>query len=142
MCSITERKHLKEKKLALKFFSLRNWKDEFPCIVIQRLREKGFGGKTRSLFGDTLNLRCLLDVDVLISCSVMAHSLRPHGLQPSRLLCPWNSPGLEFAQIHVHFLLTQLLPVFSPKQRGPQGSFRSSQNSLRFATEMVLGSLS
>ena len=93
MCSITERKHLKEKKLALKFFSLRNWKDEFPCIVIQRLREKGFGGKTRSLFGDTLNLRCLLDVDVLISCSVMAHSLRPHGLQPSRLLCPWNSPG-------------------------------------------------
>ena len=37
----------------------------------------------------------------------------------------------EFAQVHVHFLLTQLLPVFSPKQRGPQGSFRSSQNNLR-----------
>ena len=104
MCSITERKHLKEKKLALKFFSLRNWKDEFPSIVIQRLREKGFGGKTRSLFGDTLNLRCLLDVDVLISCSVMSHSLRPHGLQPSRLLCPWNSPGKNTG-VGCHFLL-------------------------------------
>ena len=23
----------------------------------------------------------------------MSHSLRPRGLQPARLLCPWNSPG-------------------------------------------------
>ena len=25
--------------------------------------------------------------------SVMSNSLRPHGLQPARLLCPWDSPG-------------------------------------------------
>ena len=25
--------------------------------------------------------------------SVMPNSLGPHGLQPTRLLCPWNSPG-------------------------------------------------
>ena len=25
--------------------------------------------------------------------SVMSNSLRPHGLQPARLLCSWNSPG-------------------------------------------------
>ena len=25
--------------------------------------------------------------------SVMSDSLRPHGLLPTRLLCPWNSPG-------------------------------------------------
>ena len=25
--------------------------------------------------------------------SVMSDSLRPHGLQPARLFCPWNSPG-------------------------------------------------
>ena len=30
---------------------------------------------------------------VCISCSVMTDSLRPHGVHPSRLLCPWNSPG-------------------------------------------------
>ena len=28
-----------------------------------------------------------------LSCSVMSNSLRPHGLQPSRPLCPWDSPG-------------------------------------------------
>ena len=30
---------------------------------------------------------------VVLSCSVMSHSLRPHRLQSTRLLCPWNSPG-------------------------------------------------
>ena len=28
-----------------------------------------------------------------LSCSVMSNSLQPHGLEPARLLCPWNSPG-------------------------------------------------
>ena len=27
------------------------------------------------------------------SCSIMSNCLRPHRLQPARLLCPWNSPG-------------------------------------------------
>ena len=26
-------------------------------------------------------------------CSVVSDSLQPHGLQPTRLLCPWNFPG-------------------------------------------------
>ena len=30
---------------------------------------------------------------VCVSRSVMSDSLRPHGVQPTRLLCPWNSPG-------------------------------------------------
>ena len=28
-----------------------------------------------------------------VSCSVVSHSLQPHGLYPARLLCPWDSPG-------------------------------------------------
>ena len=28
-----------------------------------------------------------------VSCSVVSNSLQPHGLQPARLLCPWDSPG-------------------------------------------------
>ena len=28
-----------------------------------------------------------------VSLSVMSASLRPHALQPARLLCPWDSPG-------------------------------------------------
>ena len=27
------------------------------------------------------------------SCSVVSDSLQPHGLQPTRLLCPWEFPG-------------------------------------------------
>ena len=29
----------------------------------------------------------------MLSCSVMSDSMWPHGLQPPRLLCPWDSPG-------------------------------------------------
>ena len=28
-----------------------------------------------------------------VSRSLMSNSLQPHGPQPTRLLCPWNSPG-------------------------------------------------
>ena len=28
-----------------------------------------------------------------VSCSVVSDSLQAHRLKPSRLLCPWNSPG-------------------------------------------------
>ena len=30
-----------------------------------------------------------------VSQSVMPDSLRPHGLQPTRLLCPWDFPGKD-----------------------------------------------
>ena len=38
------------------------------------------------------------------SCSVMSNSLRPHGLQPTRLLHPWNFPGKNTGVV-CHFLL-------------------------------------
>ena len=31
----------------------------------------------------------------VLGCSVMSSSLRPHGLWPARLLCPWDSPGMN-----------------------------------------------
>ena len=37
-------------------------------------------------------IRWLLDL-LKYMCSVMSNSTRPHGLQPSRLLHPWNFPG-------------------------------------------------
>ena len=30
---------------------------------------------------------------IMFSCSVVSDSLRPHGLQPSRLLRAWDFPG-------------------------------------------------
>ena len=32
----------------------------------------------------------------IVMCSVMSHSLRPHGLQPARLLCPWGFSRQEY----------------------------------------------
>ena len=39
-----------------------------------------------------------------VSCLVMSNSLWPHGLQPARLLCPWDSPG-QNTGVGCHFLL-------------------------------------
>ena len=40
----------------------------------------------------------------VLSCSVMSDSLQYHGLQPARLLCPWNFPG-ENTGVSCYFLL-------------------------------------
>ena len=45
--------------------------------------------------------------EVKWSHSVMSDSLRPHGLQPKRLLCPWDFPG-ENAGVGCHFLLQEI----------------------------------
>ena len=63
----------------------------------------------------------------------MSDSLRPHGLQPTRLLCPWDSPGkntgvgchallqgifptqgLNFGKPLMHIITTKLVPYFLP----------------------------
>ena len=36
---------------------------------------------------------CLHYCCLLLNCFSYSDSLRPHGLQPARLLCPWDSPG-------------------------------------------------
>ena len=48
--------------------------------------------------------------DVKRSCSVMSDSLPPHGLQPAKLLCPWDFPGKNTG-VGCHFLLQGLFPA-------------------------------
>ena len=40
----------------------------------------------------------------------MPDSLRPHGLQPTRLLCPWDFPGKDTG-VGFHFLLQGIFPT-------------------------------
>ena len=54
-----------------------------------------------------------------VSLSVMVNSLQPLGLQPSRLLCPWNSPGKNTG-VGCQFLLQGIFQIL--------GSGRSSSN--------------
>ena len=44
------------------------------------------------------------------SHSVVSHSLRPHELQPTRLLCPWDSPG-KSTGVGSHALLQGIFPT-------------------------------
>ena len=44
---------------------------------------------------------------VWVSCSVVSNSLQPHRLQPTRLLCPWNSPGKN-TRVGCHALLQRI----------------------------------
>ena len=46
-------------------------------------------------------------------CSVVSDSLRPHGLEPARLLCPWNFSGRNTG-VGCHFLLQG---IFSARDR-------------------------
>ena len=45
-----------------------------------------------------------------VSHSVVSDSLQAHGLQPSRLLCPWNSPGKNTG-VGCHSLLQGIFPT-------------------------------
>ena len=52
------------------------------------------------------------------SCSVVSNSLRPHGLQPTRLLRPWHFPGKSTGEGCHRLLWIPLLPlhiITSPK---------------------------
>ena len=46
-----------------------------------------------------------------ISPSVMSNSLWLHGLEPTRLLCPWNSPDKNTTGVGCHFLLQGIFPT-------------------------------
>ena len=48
-------------------------------------------------------------VDKRFSLSVVSNSLRPHGLQPTRLLCPWDYLGKNTG-VGCHFLLQGIFP--------------------------------
>ena len=43
-------------------------------------------------------------------CLVLSDSLRPPGLQPARLLCPWDSPGKNTG-VGCHVLLQGIFPT-------------------------------
>ena len=59
--------------------------------------------------------RIQLDIHISVfGCSVMSDSLRPHGLQPSRFLCPRGFPGKNTG-VGCHFLLQGVFPTQGSK---------------------------
>ena len=54
--------------------------------------------------------KLLISIPVCVSRSVASNSLQLHGLQTSRLLCPWDSPGKN-SGVGCHFLLQGIFPI-------------------------------
>ena len=50
--------------------------------------------------------------------SVVSNSLQPHGLWPTRLLCPWDCPGKDIG-VGCHFFLQGNLPELGIELRSP-----------------------
>ena len=46
----------------------------------------------------------------MLTCSAASDSLRLHGMQPTRLLCPWNFPGRNTG-VRCPFLLQGIFPT-------------------------------
>ena len=53
-----------------------------------------------------------------VSRSVVPESLWPHGLQPSRLLCPWDFPGKDTG-VGCHFFLQGIFPIQGSEPGSP-----------------------
>ena len=74
------------------------------------------------------------------SCPVVSDPQRPHGLQPSRLLCPWDFPGKSTGVgCHCLLLMTLLISwwllLINSVLNNPVGFLYLSFNSLEFSPE-------
>ena len=72
---------------------------------------------------------------VQFSRSVVSDSLRPHGLQPTRLLRPWDFPG-KSTGVGCHCLLWKAAYMQTKKQNS--NSVNSSQNFLMMTMSQIL----
>ena len=76
----------------------------------------------------------------MLSHSVVSNSLRPHWLQPARLLCPWNSPGKStgWAAVPSSRGSSQPMQVASPETPAlPAGSLSLSHPGSRKRAQQI-----
>ena len=86
---------------------------------------------------------------VYVSCSAVFDSLQPHGLQPTTLLCPWNSQARKLEWIakpssrgiflnpgflHCRQILYRLSHQGSPKKQSMVLTNHSNQLALKYLT--------
>ena len=63
-----------------------------------------------SIIGERKQTSACTSHGAALSRSGMSDSLRPHGLEPTRLLCPWGSPS-ENTRVGCHALLQGIFPT-------------------------------
>ena len=87
-------------------------------MILLRIRAISlpFNSSSYKLFQKALKLLCIFkscDTVCMHACSVASvasDSVRTYGLQPVRLLYPWDSPGKDTG-MGCHFLLQEIFPI-------------------------------
>ena len=85
-------------------------------MLISDVQQSDLGIHIHVLFHFFFHYRLLQDSDCnslcypVCVCLVVSDSLQPHGLWPTRLLCPWNFPGKN-TRVGCHFLLQGIFPI-------------------------------
>ena len=97
----------------------KGWVPSFQLVMGS---EKGWGGQSSSCFRAEASTggcrRAALRTSAgtsrvhssIVSVTLVSNSLRPHGLQPARLLCPWDSPGKNTG-VGCHSFLQGIFPT-------------------------------
>ena len=64
-------------------------------LIVSILVQMKDNGNPHTLLGETaIEFNPFVkQFNCLHVCSIKSNSLQPHGLQPTRLFCPWNFPG-------------------------------------------------
>ena len=105
-------------------WSLTGWDWQTPCVVNlhmwwsscrkrQKHIKEALLSRTRKESAPLLASDHLLaeaEHRLRVVGSIMSDSMWPYGLQPARLLCPWNSPGKSIG-VGYHFLLQRNFPT-------------------------------
>ena len=73
---------------------------------------------------------------LLFSPSVVSDSLGPQGLQPTRLLCSWDSPGKNTEWVAISFSRDLPDPGIEPGSPAWQGAFFTTEPQGRSAMNM------
>ena len=77
-------------------------------------KKKKLGKKGNKCFfkreGNSDTCSSTMNFENIVSCSVMSDSLGPHGLWPTRLLCPSDFSGKDNG-VGCHFLLQGIFPT-------------------------------
>ena len=99
-----DRRKVGSRTTAIKWIPQKNWVTQISWLPVHI--EVMF-----TLYWGLLSVhRLIFSESERVSCSGMSDSLWPHGLQPTRLLCPWDSPGKNTG-VGCHSLLQGIFPT-------------------------------
>ena len=84
--------------------TLRSWNPSGATEGIEETKQAGrLPGAPRNVHFRPWHVSSPINASESVTCSETSDSLRPYGLKPTRLLCPWDSPGQNTGGVAISF---------------------------------------